>query len=93
MNKLLLFLIGITLCLFVVCDSKCGSTDIFKCPDNSTCCQGPTGKICYKVKDGQCCEDLLTCCDANSVCDNENHKCVAKNPGDKNVLKFLGLDH
>jgi hypothetical protein len=56
---------------------KCGATDVFECLQDYTCCQGPTGRICHNVKDGYCCEDLLTCCDSkNFKCDNKNHKCV-----------------
>lgn len=67
---------------------KCGFTDIFDCPEGYTCCQGPTGRICHDIKDGYCCEDLLTCCDStNFKCDNLNHICV---PIQKHSsLKFL----
>ena len=77
--KKLLFLIFTIFGILSVArsDQSCGVTDVFKCADGFTCCQGPTGRMCFNVQDGVCCEDLITCCDPKtSTCDNKAHKCV-----------------
>ena len=88
--KKVLFIVVTILALFNFSFSaqSCGVSDVFECPDNYTCCQGPTGRICHKIKDGVCCEDLLTSCDSISQCDNINHKCVT-NPTKSEKLNFL----
>jgi hypothetical protein len=87
--KKYLILVFLILKLAIIRSERCGVTEIFECPDRYTCCQGPTGRICHNVKDGLCCEDMLTCCDpTQSTCDNIEHKCVPLS-NRLQILKFL----
>jgi len=54
----------------------CGYTKQFSCKDDETCCRGPTGWKCHNIKNGKCCDDNLTVCNANQKCDNENNTCI-----------------
>jgi hypothetical protein len=91
MKPLFLLVLSLKSLILFKCNNKCGDTDIFSCPDDYTCCTGPTGKICHNIKNGSCCDDLLTCCDLErSDCDNFKHECVAKKQ--IALLTFLGLE-
>ena len=88
--KKILFICYTLVILFTIALSaqSCGVAEVFECPDGYTCCQGPTGRICHNVKEGVCCEDLLTCCGADSTCDNINHRCIKSGAKDFK-LSFL----
>ena len=57
-------------------ENWCGFTKMAKCEDDETCCRGPTGWKCHKIKDAICCDDNLTACPQNKKCDNIKHICV-----------------
>ncbi|XP_036054006.1 LOW QUALITY PROTEIN: progranulin [Onychomys torridus] len=50
-----------------------------QCPDDSTCCELPTGKYgCCPMPNAICCSDHLHCCPHDTVCDLIQSKCLAK---------------
>ncbi|EDL34132.1 granulin, isoform CRA_d [Mus musculus] len=51
-----------------------------QCPDDSTCCELPTGKYgCCPMPNAICCSDHLHCCPQDTVCDLIQSKCLSKN--------------
>ncbi|EDM06207.1 granulin, isoform CRA_c [Rattus norvegicus] len=50
-----------------------------QCPDDSTCCELPTGKYgCCPMPNAICCSDHLHCCPQDTVCDLIQSKCISK---------------
>ncbi|XP_005369164.2 granulins [Microtus ochrogaster] len=50
-----------------------------QCPDDSTCCELPTGKYgCCPMPNAICCSDHLHCCPQDTVCDLIQSKCLSK---------------
>lgn len=50
-----------------------------QCPDDSTCCELPTGKYgCCPMPNATCCSDHLHCCPQDTVCDLIQSKCLSK---------------
>ncbi|KAM5149395.1 progranulin isoform 1-T1 [Callospermophilus lateralis] len=50
-----------------------------RCPDDSTCCELPSGKYgCCPMPNAICCSDHLHCCPQDTVCDLIQSKCLSK---------------
>ncbi|EGW08182.1 progranulin isoform X2 [Cricetulus griseus] len=50
-----------------------------QCPDDSTCCELPSGKYgCCPMPNAVCCSDHLHCCPQDTVCDLIQSKCLSK---------------
>ncbi|XP_040845172.1 progranulin [Ochotona curzoniae] len=49
------------------------------CPDNSTCCELPSGKYgCCPMPNAICCSDHQHCCPQDTTCDLIRSKCISK---------------
>ncbi|OBS58612.1 hypothetical protein A6R68_10272 [Neotoma lepida] len=50
-----------------------------QCPDDSTCCEMPTGQYgCCPMPNAICCSDHLHCCPQDTVCDLIQSKCLSE---------------
>uniref|UniRef100_U3KM88 Progranulin n=1 Tax=Oryctolagus cuniculus TaxID=9986 RepID=U3KM88_RABIT len=50
-----------------------------RCPDDSTCCELPSGKYgCCPMPNAICCSDHQHCCPQDTVCDLVQSKCLSK---------------
>lgn len=63
----------------------------FKCTDEETCCQQPTGQYgCCGVPNAVCCEDKVHCCPHGFYCDASTSQCRQKE-SEKLLLPFLNV--
>ena len=79
MKTIIILSIFIILITYVLTyNETCGNTTK-KCKEGQTCCKSiidESGWSCYPTKNGECCDNMKSCCPGNTKC-SANNKCIS----------------